>query len=110
MKSLLICLALLVGQKDTLQDRPVVHLQPHRAAIDISFGGKLLELINAPSVVILPTAPPKLDSEGNPWSIDVKNLGPGAVTVTGKSQFSTKVSVGQTVHIAWNGTAYSLKW
>jgi len=109
MNSLLICLALLAGQQNTLQDRQIVHLQPHRAVIDISFGGKLLELINAPSVVFLPDAPPKLDSEGNPWSIDVKNLGPGPATVTGKSQFSTKVSVGQTVHIGWNGTAYSLK-
>jgi hypothetical protein len=37
-----------------LQDKPVVHLPPHRSAIQIDFGGKLLELINAPETVFLP--------------------------------------------------------
>jgi hypothetical protein len=109
MKTSLICLALFVGQMNTLQDKPVVHLQPHRNSIDIGFGGDLLELLNAPALLNLPALPPRVDSQGRPWSIDVKNLGPGAVTVAGKDQFSVPIKVGKTVHISWNGTAYSLK-
>jgi hypothetical protein len=109
MKVLLIFLALFVAQQNSVQDRTVVHLRPHRNTIENDFGGKLLELINAPTLVNLPTSPPRLDSEGKPWSIDVKNLGPGAVTVAGKGEFSSKIDVGRTVHIAWNGSAYSLK-
>jgi len=109
MKTSLIYLALLLGQVNTLQDKPVVHLQPHRNSVDIGFGGDLLELISAPAVLTLPGVPPKLDSQGSPWSVDVKNLGPGAVTVTGKAQFNVKIAVGQTVHICSNGTVYSLK-
>jgi hypothetical protein len=110
MKALLICLALLVGQQNTLQDKPVVHLQPHSGAIRVDFGGKRLELLDAPTIIYLPTAPPKLDFQGNPWSVDIRNLGPRAVTVVGTSQFSVRIIVSQTAHIAWNGTAYSLKW
>ena len=106
MKAFLICLALISGQMNTLQDKPVVRMQPHRSAIDIGFGGDLLELINTPAVISLPPMPPKADSEGNPWSIDVKNLGPVAVTVVGKAQFSAQINVGQTGHIYSNGTAY----
>jgi hypothetical protein len=109
MKTNLICLALFVGQMNTLQDKPVVHMPPYRNSIDIGFGGDLLELLNAPRVVNLPASPPKLDSQGRPWSIDVKNLGPGSVTVVGKAQFSAQINLGKTVHIYWNGTAYSLK-
>jgi hypothetical protein len=109
MKITLILLALLVGQTNKLQQRPVVHLQPHRTSIDIGFGGHLLELINAPGLVNLPAVPPKLDFQGGAWSVDVKNMGPGTVTVAGKAQFSVKVTVGQTVHIYSDGAGYSLK-
>jgi hypothetical protein len=109
MKTSLICLALFIGQMNTLQDKQVVHLQAHRNNIAIAFGGDLLELLNAPQIVNLPPSPPKLDSQGNPWSVDVKNLGPGAVTVVDKAQFSVHIHVGQTVHILSNGTAYTLK-
>jgi hypothetical protein len=47
MKVLLILLALFVAQQNSLQDRTVVHLRPHRNTIENDFGGKLLELINA---------------------------------------------------------------
>jgi hypothetical protein len=109
MKTSLMCLALFVGQMKTLQSKPVVHLQPHRDAITADFGGDLLELINAPGVVNLPPVPPKPDPQGSPWFVDVKNLGPSAVTVVGKAQFNVKITVGQTVHIYSNGTEYSLK-
>jgi len=41
---LLVCIAVILGQMKALQDQPVVHLPPHRSAIQIDFGGKLLEL------------------------------------------------------------------
>jgi hypothetical protein len=109
MKTSLFCLALLVGQIDTLQSKSVVHLQPHRNSISVESGGQLLELINAPFAINLPLSPPKADSAGIPWSIDVKNLGPSVVTVADKAQFSVHINVGQTVHIYSNGTVYSLK-
>jgi hypothetical protein len=94
---------------NTLQDKTVVHLQPHRNSISSIFGGELLELANAPSVIDLPLHPPKVDSQGIPWSIDIKNLGPMTVTVIDKPQFNVQINVGQTVHIYWNGTVYLLK-
>jgi hypothetical protein len=109
MKMLLFCLALILGQMGTLQDKPVVHLQPTRDVIGLEYGGDLLELSNSLAVIVLPAIPPKLDSKGSPWSIDVKNLGPRAVTIVGKDQFSVPVNVGRTVHIFSNGAAYSLK-
>jgi len=109
MKVLLVGLALVIGQMNTLQGKQVVHLQPHSGAIRSDFGGKLLELQNAPKIVYLPMAPPKLDSQGNPWSVDIKNMGPGMVTVVGASQFSSRIIVGQTVQVLSNGTSYSLK-
>jgi hypothetical protein len=109
MKAFLICLALFFSQMKMLQDKPVVHLQPHRASIESEFGGKLLELIHAPAIIYLPATPPKTDSQGNSWSIDIKNLGPGGVTVVSGSKFSAQIHVGQTVHISSDGHAYSLK-
>src|ERR1035438_10229307 len=87
MKVLIISIAFVIGQMNTLQDKPVVHLQPHSSAIQVYFGGKQLELIHAPTIIYLPMSPHKLDSLGNPWSVDIKNLGPGMVTVVGKDQF-----------------------
>jgi hypothetical protein len=109
MKMLIISIAFVIGQMNTLQDKPVVHLRPHSGAIQVDFGGKKLELIHAPTIIYLPMTPPKLDSQGNPWSVEVKNLGPGVVTVVGKDQFSSRIIVGQTVHVHSNGTSYSLK-
>jgi hypothetical protein len=109
MKALLVCIAAIAGQMNTLQDKQVVHLQPHSGAIRADFGGKLLELLDAPAIIYLPMAPPKLDSQGNAWSVDIRNLGPGAVTVVGTSQFSSRIIVGQTVHVFSNGMTYHSK-
>jgi hypothetical protein len=109
MKALLVCMGVIIGQMNTLQDRQVVHLQPHGGAIRTDFGGKLLELLNAPTIIYLPMAPPKLDSQGNAWSVDIRNLGPSVVTVVGTSEFSLRIIVGQTVHVFSNGTTYRSK-
>jgi hypothetical protein len=107
MKSLLIYLALFAGQASTMQDRPVVRLPHSQSAITYDLGGDLIELINAPKVIQLPRTIPATDSQGNPWAIDVKNLGPAGVTILGKAPFSVQVNVGQTVHIKSNGKSYS---
>jgi len=109
MAALYILMALFIGQINAQQSRQAVHLQPHRAAIDSRYGGKMLELINSPPVLTLPTVPPKQDSQGRQWSVDVKNLGPGSVTITGKPAFSVSIDPNQTVHIYSNGDRYLLK-
>lgn len=108
MKTLLLCAGIMVGQMMTLQDRPVVHLAPNSHSIPTEFGGRLLELINAPSTVSLPKDPPERDSTGEPWSIDLRNLGPVTVRVAGK-HFSVSVSVGRTVHVLWDGSMYAIR-
>jgi hypothetical protein len=114
MKLLLIGVALFISQMNTMQSKQVVHLQPHSATIEADYGGKLVELQNAPASVYLPVAPPGVDSQGNRWSVDIKNMGPGIVTLvhTSKfstSQFSVRIIVGQTVHVFSSGTLYSTK-
>ena len=108
MKTLLLTIAILASQMNTFQEKQVVHLRANQDAIEQGFGGKLLELIHAPSVIRLPPVPPKLDGDAKPWSVDVKNLGPEPVTVLGKGTFNANINVGQTIHIHSNGTAYSL--
>jgi hypothetical protein len=107
MKTVLFYLALFAGQMNTMQARPVVHLQPHQDSITMQFGGDLVELINAPKVVTLPKSPPTMDVQGNPWVVEVKNLGPGIVTVADKLHFSLQVNVGQTVKIKSTPAGYS---
>jgi hypothetical protein len=109
MKTLLICTAFIIGQIGTQQNRQVAHLPMQRDTIPAEFGGKLLELTNAPAIVYLPTTAPKLDSQGQPWSIDIENLGPGVTAVLGQGQFTVRIRVAQTAHVIWNGTSYSLK-
>lgn len=109
MKSMLIALALLAGQMNAMQSKPIVHLPPHQDRIGVSLGGKLLELVNSPVTIFLPVAPPKANDDGTPWAIDIKNLGPAAVTVTGSNAFKVPIMVNQSVHIFSNGSAYILK-
>jgi hypothetical protein len=91
----------------TLQDKPVVHLRPHQDVIPIEFGGDLVVITNGPTLVRLPNSPPILDSRRRPWSVEIKNLGPGSVTIVGKAQFSIRIDVNRTVQINSNGTIYS---
>lgn len=101
--------ALLVfAQINTLQSREVVHLKPQATNIEIDFRGKLLELINSPAELHLPPRYPGSDSNGVPWNLDVKNSGPGAVTITGAGHFTTAVAVGQTIHLRSDGRSYFL--
>jgi hypothetical protein len=109
MKAFIVFVGLSIIQMNTLQDKPVVHLQPHDRNIQVKDGGEIVELDNAPQGVFLPALPPKLDLKAKPWSVDVRNLGPGPVTVIGNSLFSVRVDVGKTVHIVSSGSSYALK-
>jgi hypothetical protein len=109
MHHLLLSLAFFVAQMNTLQEKPVVHLGPHSDAVQIDFGGKLLELINAPAIIRLPKTPPKPDEEGKPWAVRIKNLGPNGVTVADTGHFKAQINVGQTVQIYSNGAEYLQK-
>jgi hypothetical protein len=93
----------------TLQEKPLVHLKPSGNQIEASFGGKTLELIGAPAVVLLPKHPPERDALGEPWRLEVKNLGPRAVTIQDERAFSVQVGVGGSTQISSNGVAYSIK-
>jgi hypothetical protein len=109
MKFIFFALIFIVGQAITMQDRPVVHLKPHANRIEPAFGGALVELSNAPTTVYLPATVPAPDANGNPWSIDVKNFGPAPVTIAGRQNFNTTVSVNQTIHILARGQDYVLR-
>jgi len=99
----------MAGQLITMQAKEVVHLSPHSDAIDYKFGGKLVELINAPPVVYLSPVAPKPSAEGTLWTVDIKNLGPAPVTVTGLKAYTRILQVGETVHVVSNGTSYSIR-
>jgi hypothetical protein len=109
MTALLANLLFLVAQMNTLQQAPVVHLNPHHPVIEVAFGGKLLEVTNAPAVIPLPDIPPKSSPQGTQWSVDVKNLGPRVIAIEGKPNFLVRIPVGQTIHIYSNGGSYSMK-
>ena len=106
MKTLFILLGLFAGQYNTLQDKPVVRLHPHQDFIPAEFGGDLVELMNAPPQVRLPPLH-LVDSHGRPWSIEVRNLGPGTVTIVGTAQFHVEVPVGHSVGINTTKAGYS---
>jgi hypothetical protein len=106
MKTILIYLAFFAGQYNTLQDKPVVRLQPHQDVIPQEFGGDLVELKDAPTQVQLP--PLRLqDSHGRPWVIEVRNLGPGTVTIVGKSQFHVEVPIHHSLSIKATEAGYA---
>jgi hypothetical protein len=109
MKFILVYLAIFSGQINTMVERPIVHLQPHKNLIEIGFGGKTLQLLNAPPIVQLPPTPPESDPEGNPWIIYIKNVGPTMVTIVDRGVFSIPIRVGGSVRIYANGSAYSWK-
>jgi hypothetical protein len=108
-RALSIGIVLLATQMNTLQSKPVVHLQPHRSVVSVEAGGKLLELINAPETVWLPTRPPRSESDGRRWCVDIRNLGPTQVTIADLRHFSVQDEVGRTITICSNGAAYSVK-
>jgi hypothetical protein len=84
MTSLVAFLLLFQGQLNTSKD--VVRLPPNANTISQAYGGKLVELLNAADDVSLPPKPNL--SSGITWSVDVKNLGPHAVTIRNNHQLT----------------------
>ena len=108
MKTVILLLTLITVQANEFEQRPVVHLSSNLTRIGLELGGKFVELDNSPPQIYLP-APPKKDSLGGPWAVDIKNLGPRPVKISGGNRFIVEIQVGQTEHIYSNGTTYSIK-
>ena len=108
MKLMLLPILLLSGQLHSSTARKVVHLVPAQTMMTASFGGKELDLIHSPGAIYLPESPPRSTEDGLPWYVEIKNLGPAPVTISGKIKFQTKVAVGATVKITSTGRGYLL--
>jgi|SRR5580704_17937656 hypothetical protein len=80
MKSFVFLIAIFAGQLQGSQS--VVRLSPpHASAIPESAGGQVVELLKAPPMVSLPHPAPRRDIQGNPWYVDVRNMGPNDVSI-----------------------------
>jgi hypothetical protein len=99
MKLFLFCLALFAGQSNTAQNEAVVRLPPHIMTIPITDGGKMVELLYTAPSLSLPPQVPAADADGKPWYVDVRNLGPGEVTLTGVEGFVVHLQPKQVVRI-----------
>ena len=99
MKLFLFCLALFAGQSNTSQNEAVVRLPPHAYSIPNNDGGKMVELLYTAPFLSLPKQVPQPDADGKPWYVDVRNLGPGEVTLTGVAGFEVHLQPKQVVRI-----------
>jgi hypothetical protein len=113
MRASLFCLVLIAAQLSSSlaqlnSSQEVVRLPSHVGTISPSHGGKLVQLLNAPSSIFLPSQPPQTDSQAHPWHVDIKNLGPGNVTVQDHSHFAVLLHPNQLVHIHVMGNTYSV--
>ncbi len=111
MKAVLLAIVVLFAQARDLQDlqgKPVVRLEPGHRSVDVTLGGKVLELINAEPKIQMPLPVPETDIDGRPWLVDIKNLGPHPVEVVGTPHFSVLIKMGQTVHILSSDGRYVL--
>ena len=106
MKLFLFCIALFMGQSDTSQ-HGVIRLPPHTSKISVSDGGKTVELLDAAPIVYLPQQPPHMSFNGLPWYVDVRNLGPGSVTLQGNNNFAVHLLPNGTVHVRTVATGYA---
>jgi hypothetical protein len=99
MKLFLFCLALFAGQSNTSQNEGVVRLPPHMNTIPTTDGGKMVELLYTAPTLFLPRQVPPPDADGKPWYVDVRNLGPGEITLTGVESFVVHLQPKQVVRI-----------
>jgi hypothetical protein len=104
---LLLCLALFAGQLQMSQNEAVVRLPPHQYSIPAIDGGKMVELLYTPPSVSLPKQIPPRDAEGKAWYVDVRNLGPGEVTLQGAGGFVVHLQPKQVVRIRASGNTYT---
>jgi phage baseplate assembly protein W len=104
MTALIFCLLLFIGQLDTA--REVVRLPPGQASISRDYGGKLVELINAPAEVGLPSLRPSSTQSAAKWSVEIKNLGPHDVMIRSGNQLAVLLHPNESATIASRGSGY----
>ena len=109
MKVLLLCAVMFLGLANQPEHRKLVYLAPNDNAIRYEFGGKHLVVSSAPPVLYLPAVPPRLDSEGSPWSIEISNHGSERIMVVDRSQFVFRINPEEDATICSDGRAYKLK-
>jgi hypothetical protein len=107
MKLFLFSLALLAGQLQASQNEAVVRLPPHVVAIPTADGGKMVELLYTAPSLLLPRQVPPPDADGKAWYVDVRNLGPGEVTLTGVEGFVVHLQPKQVVRIRAGVNSYT---
>jgi hypothetical protein len=100
MKALLLCLLLFTGQLN--RTASVVRPPSGATVIPNNSGGKLVELLNAPANVDLPLAP---TSTGTAWSVEIKNLGPHAVTIRASHHLAVSLLPNESATFAWRGSS-----
>ncbi len=104
----LLWVGLLLGQMQTSQSEAVVRLPPHTVGIPEGDGGKMVELMHAAPSLSLPKNPPRVTVAGEPWYVDIRNLGPGDVAVEGGSDFIVHLHPKDVVRIRTAGGTYSV--
>jgi hypothetical protein len=107
MKLFLLCIALFLGQMQPSQSEEVVRLPPHAMGIPEGDGGKMVELLHTPPALSLPKNPPRVTAKGDPWYVDIRNLGPNDVAVQGNSDFIVHLHPKDVVRIRAAGNTYS---
>ena len=105
MKLFLVCIALFIGQSQISQNE-IIRPPAHTSKISLSDGGRTIELIDAAPIVYLPQNPPHMSFGGVPWYVDVRNLGPGTVTLRGNNNFAVHLLPNGTVHVRTVVTGY----
>ncbi len=99
MLSTVLSVLFLLGQLNPVKD--VVRLPPGKATISQDYGGKLIELINAPSDLSLPSLRPPAAH----WSVEIRNLGPHEVTIRSGTQFALLLHPNESATIAAKGSS-----
>jgi hypothetical protein len=99
MLSTVLSVLFLLGQLNPVKD--VVRLPPGKTTISQDYGGKLVELINAPSDISLPL----LRAPAAHWSVDIRNLGPHDITIRSGTQFAVLLHPNESATIGAKGAS-----
>jgi hypothetical protein len=106
MKALMCCLVLFTGQ--LIGSQEVVRLPPGTLTIPPSYGGKLVELLNAPADLGLPSL--RFSSaKSSSWRVDIKNLGPHDVTIRSGNQLAVLLHPNESTTIVSRGSSYYVR-
>jgi hypothetical protein len=107
--AMLVMVLMLGVQLFAAESRDVVRVTSNKHRIDISYRGKLVELIDTDGYAFLSQIAPGPDENGVPWEVEIKNLGPLPVDVTDAVTFHLTIAVGESRVIYSNGVTYLVK-